>query len=285
MEVKEKEPILHENKDNILEEKVENKDKLVGPYEKVKLARDAERPRALDFIENLFDDIVFLRGDRCFGDSKSILGGIASFKGIPITFIGIQKGSGMEEALETDFGMPKPEGYRKAIRLMEQADKFKRPVVTFVDTPGAYPGIDAEERGVFQAIAEILATGSKVGVPIISFIIGEGGSGGALALAVANRLYMLENSVFSILSPEGFASILWKDSALASKAANLMKLTSEDLLKGKIIDDIIWELDKEKIGGIAGIETALERDLHELKKKNRNLLKKERFEKYRKIGV
>lgn len=285
MEVKEKEPILHENKDNILGEKVENKDKLVGPYEKVKLARDAERPRALDFIENLFDDIVFLRGDRCFGDSKSILGGIASFKGIPITFIGIQKGSGMEEALETDFGMPKPEGYRKAIRLMEQADKFKRPVVTFVDTPGAYPGIDAEERGVFQAIAEILATGSKVGVPIISFIIGEGGSGGALALAVANRLYMLENSVFSILSPEGFASILWKDSALASKAANLMKLTSEDLLKGKIIDDIIWELDKEKIGGIAGIETALERDLHELKKKNRNLLKKERFEKYRKIGV
>lgn len=253
-------------------------------YEKVKLARDPSRPRAKDFIQSLFNDIVYLKGDRCFGDSKSVIGGIATYEKQPITFIGIQKGSDMEESLETDFGMPKPEGYRKAMRLMEQAEKFRRPIITFIDTPGAYPGIDAEERGQFQAIAESLALSSGLTVPIIAFIIGEGGSGGALALSLGNRLYMLENSVFSILSPEGFASILWKDSALASKAADVMRLTAENLKSDGIVDEVIWELDSEDIKGITGIKRVLTRDLKDLKGKSGTILKKERYEKFRDIG-
>lgn len=256
----------------------------IRAYERVKLARASTRPRAKDFIKNLFQRIIYLKGDRNFGDSKSIIGGIAEFESRPITFIGIQKGAGIEEGVETNFGMPNPEGYRKAKRLMQQAEKFNRPIITFIDTPGAYPGIDAEERGQFEAIASNLAFMSSLEVPVISIIIGEGGSGGALALSIANRLYMLENAVFSILSPEGFASILWKDSGLAAVAAEKMKITAKDLKEFEIIDDYIPELEDSKFPGIEGIKEILQNDLKILCNMKGAQLKKERFEKFRTIG-
>lgn len=256
----------------------------MGAYERVKAARAESRPRAKEFIEALLTDVVYLKGDRRFGDSRSVLGGIASYGKIPVTFIGIQKGRGLEEGILTDFGMPKPEGYRKALRLMEQAEKFQRPVLTFVDTPGAYPGVDAEERGQAEAIAALLSRMSCLEVPVLAFLIGEGGSGGALALSVANRLYMLENAVFSILSPEGFASILWKDSSLAAEAAELMKLTAGDLKRAGIVDEVIPEEEFEEVPGLAGIRAVLDANLETLASKKGKALKKERQEKFRKIG-
>ncbi|MDO4753782.1 MAG: acetyl-CoA carboxylase carboxyltransferase subunit alpha [Bacillota bacterium] len=260
------------------------KNNVLSAYQRVRLARSEDRPRAKDYIEELFDDIVYLNGDRHFGNSQSVIGGIASFQNQPVTFIGIQKGRGIEEAVMTDFGMPKPEGYRKAMRLMESAAKFGRPVITFVDTPGAYPGVDAEERGQSEAIASSLALMSGLEVPVIAFIIGEGGSGGALALSVANRLYMLENAVFSILSPEGFASILWKDSSLASDAAELMKLTAFDLKEAGIIDGIIKEEQHVSLPALEGMKATLTKDLKQLKSKKGSVLRDERYDKFRAIG-
>lgn len=260
------------------------KNRKEGAYHRVRLARSEERPKARDYIESLFDDILYLNGDRSFGNSNSVIGGIASFENQPITFIGIQKGKGIEEAVLTDFGMPKPEGYRKAMRLMKNAEKFKRPVITFVDTPGAYPGVDAEERGQSEAIASSLAMMSALEIPVIAFIIGEGGSGGALALSVANRIYMLENSVFSILSPEGFASILWKDSSLASEAADLMKLTSFDLKEAGIIDGVIPEEAHITLPALEGMREVLSADLRQLKHKKGSVLREERYRKFREIG-
>lgn len=215
------------------------------PWEKVTLAKLVERPTALDYIERIFEDFIELHGDRLYRDDPSIVGGIAKLNGRAVTVIGQQKGRDTKEYIKRNFGMPNPEGYRKALRLMKQAEKFHRPVICFVDTPGAYPGLGAEERGQGEAIARNLLQMSNLKTPIVSIVIGEGGSGGALALAVADEVCMLENAIYSILSPEGFASILWKDSSRAKEAAEVMKITAQDLKSFGIIDEII----KEPLGG------------------------------------
>ncbi len=213
----------------------------MNPWDKVQLARMAERPTSEDYIHLIFDDFIELHGDRLYSDDKAIIGGIGKLNGMPVTVIGLQKGRTTKENLDRNFGMPHPEGYRKALRLMKQAEKFGRPIVCFVDTPGAYPGIGAEERGQGEAIARNLYEMSMLKVPIISIVIGEGGSGGALAVAVSDQVWMLENAIYSILSPEGFASILWKDSKRAKEAAEVMKITANDLLALGIIEKIIEE--------------------------------------------
>lgn len=207
----------------------------------LKEARSQTRLTALDYANLLLDDVMELHGDRQFADDGAIVGGIGRLAGQPITFVGIQKGKNLQENLKCNFGQPHPEGYRKALRLMKQAEKFGRPVLTLINTPGAYPGVGAEERGQGEAIARNLMEMSDLKVPIIAVIIGEGGSGGALALAVADRVWMLENTVYSILSPEGFASILWKDGSRASEAAELMKITAGELLNMKVVDKVIAE--------------------------------------------
>lgn len=213
-----------------------------GAWDHVLLSRRADRLTAFDYIQTIFDDFMEFHGDRYYGDDGAIVGGIAKFHGIPVTVIGQQKGRNTKDNIKRNFGMPLPEGYRKALRLMKQAENFKRPVICFVDTPGAFCGIEAEERGQGEAIARNLFQMSDLKVPILSIIIGEGGSGGALAMAVANEVWMLEHGVYSVLSPEGFASILWKDSKKADQAAEVMKMTAEDLMELHIIDDIIPEL-------------------------------------------
>lgn len=210
-------------------------------WDRVILARKTDRPKALDYINSIFEDFIELHGDRNFADDKAIVGGIATFEGRPVTVIGEQKGKKAKENLERNFGMPNPEGYRKALRLMKQAEKFNRPIITFIDTPGAYPGMGAEERGQGEAIARNMYEMSKLRVPINCIVIGEGSSGGALAIAVGDKIVMLENAIYSILSPEGFASILYKDASKAKEAAEDMKATAEDLKKFGIIDKIIKE--------------------------------------------
>lgn len=212
-----------------------------SPWDTVLLSRSSGRPTALDYIEELFDDFLEFHGDRYFGDDGAIVGGIASYKGIPVTVIGQQKGRTTRDNLKRNFGMPSPEGYRKALRLMKQAETFGRPVICLVDTPGAFCGLEAEERGQGEAIARNLFEMSGMKTPILSVVIGEGGSGGALAMAVANEVWMLENAVYSILSPEGFASILWKDSKKAPDAARVMKITASDLKEMNLIEQVIPE--------------------------------------------
>ena len=219
----------------------DKKKRPANAWEKAQAARSAERPTSLDYIEHLFDGFMELHGDRAFRDDGSIVGGIASFHGLPVTVIGQQKGKNTKENISRNFGMPYPEGYRKAQRLMKQAEKFGRPIICFVDTPGAFCGMEAEERGQGEAIARSLLEMSGLKVPILSIVIGEGGSGGALALAVGNEVWMLENSTYSILSPEGFASILWKDSSRAEEAAGKMRLTADDLKDLGIIEQVIGE--------------------------------------------
>ncbi len=215
------------------------------PIQVCQLARHPMRPYTLDYIQHLFTDFTELHGDRKFADDPAIVGGMAYFNQQSVMIIGHQKGRGTKEGLHRNFGMPRPEGYRKGIRLMKMADQFNLPIITFIDTPGAYPGVGAEERGQAEAIAESLYVMSQLKVPIITFIIGEGGSGGALALAVPNELHMLEYSTFSVISPEGCASILWKDKDQAATAAESLKLTAEDLLGLDVIDSIL----KEPVGG------------------------------------
>ena len=210
-------------------------------WERVQVSRKKDRPVGSDYIRELFDDFIELHGDRLFGDDKAVVGGIASFGGIPVTVIVQEKGTTTKENIERNFGMPSPEGYRKALRLMKQSEKFGRPVICFVDTPGAFCGLEAEERGQGEAIARNIYEMSALKVPILSVIIGEGGSGGALALATADEVWMLENSVYSILSPEGFASILWKDSKRAKEAAEVMKLTAKDLYEAGIVEKVFAE--------------------------------------------
>ena len=209
--------------------------------QRVALARHPERPGTAEFIEHLFTDFFEQRGDRLCAEDGSILGGIALFHGKPVTVIGHRKGRSLEQNLAFHFGMPSPEGYRKAQRLMLQAEKFHRPIITFIDTPGAYPGLEAEARGQGDAIAHTLALSSSLTVPVISVVTGEGGSGGALALGVGNRVLMLENAVYSVLSPEGFAAILWKDSSRSEEACEVMKLTAADLLELEVVDKVIPE--------------------------------------------
>lgn len=215
--------------------------KKIKAWDKVSIARHKDRPTGKFYIDNIFDDFIEFHGDRNFGDDKAIIGGIAEISGKPVTVISITKGENTKENIERNFGMPKPEGYRKALRLMKQAEKFKRPIICLIDTPGAFCGIDAEERCQGQAIAMNLFEISKLKTPIISIITGEGGSGGALALAVGDSIGMLEHSIYSILSPKGFASILWKDAEKTSEAAEVMKITAEDLIEFNIIDFIVSE--------------------------------------------
>jgi acetyl-CoA carboxylase carboxyl transferase subunit alpha len=214
-----------------------------GPIERVQLARHERRPYAQDFIERIFTDFCEMHGDRKFKDDPAIIAGLANFRGRPIAVVAQQKGRDVKERQTRNFGMPKPEGYRKALRVMKTAEKFKRPIFTLIDTPGAYPGIDAEERGQAEAIAFNLREMARLNTPIIVTITGEGGSGGALAIGVGDKVNMLENAVYSVISPEGCAAILWKDSAMSPQAAANLKLTAPDLLKIGIIDHIIPEPD------------------------------------------
>ena len=223
------------------------------PWERVQISRSAERPTSLDYISTIFERYMSLHGDRYFGDDKAIVGGLASIGGRPVTVIGPQKGRSTKENIRRNFGMPSPEGYRKSLRLMKQAEKFHRPIILFVDTPGAFCGIEAEEGGVGEAIARNLFEMSNIKVPILSIMIGEGGSGGALAMAIGNEVWSLENSTYSILSPEGFAAILWKDGNRASEAAKVMKITAEDLKELGVIEQVIEEPEPVSIDNILDI--------------------------------
>ena len=254
----------------------------VTPYERVKLARDNSRPTGLDYIKNIFPGFLELHGDRCYADDHAIVGGVAWLNGQPVTVIAIEKGHTAKERTYRNFGAPNPEGYRKALRLMKQADKFGRPIICFIDTSGAYCGIGAEERGQGQAIAENLMEMSTLCVPVISILIGEGGSGGALALAVADRVWMLENAVYSVISPEGCASILWKDAAQAETAAACLKLTAEDARGLGVIERILPEKDIGKKEFYEGIRNLLSEELQELSD-DVDLISK-RYDRFRRIG-
>ena len=248
----------------------------------VREAREQTRLTALDFATGIFDEFVELHGDRSFRDDGAIIGGIGWLGDQAVTVVGIQKGKSLQDNLNRNFGQPHPEGYRKALRLMKQAEKFGRPVVTFINTAGAYPGVGAEERGQGEAIAQNLMEMSDLKVPIIAIIIGEGGSGGALALAVADRVWMLENSIYAVLSPEGFASILWKDGSRAMEAAELMKITSFELLDMKIVDKVISEVGLSSKDLIKQVKEQLQTELAELGKLSLEQLIEERYQRFRK---
>lgn len=258
-------------------------------WEKVRLARHPKRPTASVVIKQLFPDFLELHGDRQFGDDASLIGGLATFMGQPVTVIAQEKGTSTDEKIARNFGMPHPEGYRKALRLMKQAEKFHRPIVFIIDTPGAYPGIGAEERGQAQAIAFNLFEMIAIQTPMVGIVLSEGGSGGALAIGVTDTLLMLENSIYSIISPEGFASILFKDSTKAKAAAALMKLTADDLLSFKIIDAIV----PEAKGGfhedipftIQQLRVLLQKSLKQLTKMTVHQLIQQREKRFRDIGV
>lgn len=258
------------------------------PWDRVQIARHPNRPTTLDYISLLFTDFFECHGDRNFGDDQAIVGGVGKFQGLPVTIIGHQRGKDTKENIRRNFGMPHPEGYRKALRLMKQADKFRRPIICFIDTKGAYPGKAAEERGQSEAIARNLFEMAGLRVPVICVVIGEGGSGGALALGVGNRIIMLENSTYSVISPEGAASILWKDASKAKLAAEKMKITAPDLKELKIIDDIIPEVrggaHKDMSLQAEFIHHALVASLKELYSLTEEELLADRYEKYKSIG-
>ncbi|PKL52618.1 MAG: acetyl-CoA carboxylase carboxyl transferase subunit alpha [Nitrospira bacterium HGW-Nitrospira-1] len=263
------------------------------PWQKTLLARHPDRPYTLDYINLITEEFLELHGDRRFADDKAVIGGLAKIKGAPVVIIGHQKGRGTKERIRRNFGQPHPEGYRKALRLMEMAEKFKRPIVNLIDTPGAYPGIGPEERGQGEAIASNLMHMSRLRTPIVSVVIGEGGSGGALALSVADRLYMLEHSVYSVISPEGCAAILWRKNGELnaedfSRASESLKLTAQDLLRFKIIDDIIPEpsggahMDVEQTA--RNISDRVMQTIEELKTRTPGKLVEERYRRLKKIG-
>ena len=248
----------------------------------VREAREQTRLTALDFATGIFDDFIELHGDRSFRDDGAIIGGIGWLGDQAVTVVGIQKGKNLQDNLNRNFGQPHPEGYRKALRLMKQAEKFGRPVVTFINTAGAYPGVGAEERGQGEAIARNLIEMSDLKVPIIAIIIGEGGSGGALALAVADRVWMLENSIYAVLSPEGFASILWKDGTRAMEAAELMKITSHELLEMEVVDKVISERGLSAKELLACVKNELQTEIEQLKQLSSEKLLEERYQRFRK---
>jgi len=276
----------------VLEEKCEKlKKEIYGnltPWQKVQLARHPRRPYSLDYSHLLFTDFLELHGDRRFADDLAIVGGFAFFNGDPVVVIGQQKGRTTQENIERNFGMPHPEGYRKALRLMKLAEKFNRPVFTFIDTPGAYPGIGAEERGQAEAIAENLKEMSQLAVPIIVIVIGEGGSGGALAISLGDRILMLENAIYSVISPEGCAAILFRDASKAPEAAEFLKLTANDLYKLGIIDEIIPEplggAHRDYVATAENISKCLKQHLSQLKTIPKKDLVELRYQKFRKIG-
>jgi acetyl-CoA carboxylase carboxyl transferase subunit alpha len=258
------------------------------PWDRVQVARHPNRPTTLDYISHLFTDFHEMHGDRLYGDDEALVSGIAKFKGLPVTVIGHQRGKDTKENIRRNFGMPHPEGYRKALRLMKQADKFGRPIICFIDTKGAYPGKAAEERGQSEAIARNLFEMAGLSVPVICIVIGEGGSGGALALGVGNHIHMLENSTYSVISPEGAAALLWKDSSQAKRAAESMKITAPDLKELGIIDEIIPEVKggahkdvKEQAGNIDEIIKA---SLEQLVPQTSEQLIQGRYEKYKLMG-
>ena len=248
----------------------------------VREAREQTRLTALDFATGIFDDFIELHGDRSFRDDGAIIGGIGWLGDQAVTVVGIQKGKSLQDNLNRNFGQPHPEGYRKALRLMKQAEKFGRPIVTFINTAGAYPGVGAEERGQGEAIARNLFEMSDLKVPIIAIIIGEGGSGGALALAVADRVWMLENSIYAVLSPEGFASILWKDGTRAMEAAELMKITSHELLEMEVVDKVISERGLSAKELLARVKNELQTEIEHLKQLSLEKLLEERYQRFRK---
>lgn len=255
------------------------------PAQKMQIARSPGRPTTMDYIAHLFTDFFEMRGDRLFGDDGAIVGGVARLNGVPVTVIGHQKGRSTKENVVRNFGMPHPEGFRKAMRLMHQANRFGRPVITFIDTPGAYPGESAEQRGQSEAIARCLYEMSRLDVPVVCVVIGEGGSGGALALGVGNRVLMLEHAIYSVASPNAAAAILWKDAGKAEQAAEAMKITAQDLLRLGMIDDVIPEPETSGAEGQASIvKEAVVRHLRELQAMDRRALRESRYQKFRKIG-
>lgn len=256
-------------------------------WQRVKLARSADRPTSKSLIKAIFPDFIELHGDRLYGDDEAIVGGLATFNEIPVTVIAEEKGTDTQNRLKHNFGMPHPEGYRKALRLMKQAEKFKRPIITIIDTPGAYPGLGAEERGQAGAIALNLKELMVLKTPIIVIVLGEGGSGGALAIGVGDHIMMFENAIYSILSPEGFASILFKDSTRANEAAHLMKLTAEDLKSFGIIDEIILEgkgLNTDPEVGYTNLKKQISKQLTKLMKTPVEKLLVNRYDKFKKMG-
>ncbi|MES9545801.1 acetyl-CoA carboxylase carboxyl transferase subunit alpha [Streptococcus intermedius] len=248
----------------------------------IKEARDQARLTALDFAQGICEDFIELHGDRSFRDDGAVIGGIGILNGQPITVVGIQKGRNLQDNLQRNFGQPHPEGYRKALRLMKQAEKFGRPIVTFINTAGAYPGVGAEERGQGEAIARNLFEMSDLKVPIIAIIIGEGGSGGALALAVADRVWMLENSIYAVLSPEGFASILWKDGSRAMEAAELMKITSHELFEMGVVDKVIPEAGLNNQNLLDAVKQEIVAELTNLSQLSVEQLLETRYQRFRK---
>jgi len=261
--------------------------KEISAWEKVEIARNPKRKTSLEYIEKIFDEFIELHGDRNFKDDKAIICGLAKIDNIPFTIIAEQKGRTTKENIERNFGMPNPESYRKAIRFMKQAEKFKRPVITFIDTKGAYPGIEAEERGQGEAIAKSMFEMARLKVPVISIVIGEGSSGGALAIGVANKVFMLENAIYSILSPEGYSSILWKDPSRYKEAAEKMKLTAKDLYELNVIDKIIPEKNEISEENFSKTSEILKKEIiKEIKKSNKmtsEQIVEERYKKFRNI--
>jgi acetyl-CoA carboxylase carboxyl transferase subunit alpha len=259
------------------------------PWQRTQLARHPQRPSTLDYIGEIFRDFLEFHGDRSFGDDRAIVGGFARFNDRSIMVIGHQKGKTLKERMQRNFGMPNPEGYRKALRLMKMAEKFGRPIVTFIDTPGAYPGIGAEERGQAEAIARNLYAMSRLSVPIISIVIGEGGSGGALALGVSDRILMLEHGVYSVISPEGCAAILWDDPAKVPDAAASLKMTAQDLIDLRIVDDVIPEplggAHREPKAVTDRVAKALTNQLSQLTDLSLDQLLTQRDHKYRRMGA
>ena len=268
--------------------KLESSTALSKTWERVELARHSDRPRTLDYINLIFDNFTELHGDRFFGDDPAMIGGIGFIDGRPVTVIGTQKGRNLRETIDRNGGMANPEGYRKAMRLAKQAEKFKRPIITFIDTQGAYPGLGAEERGIGEAIAFNLREFSRLKTPVICIIIGEGGSGGALGIGVGDKIYMLENAIFSVISPEGCASILLRDSSRAKDAAAMLKITSQEVLDLKVINGIIPEPEKgahtnpQKTAD--AIKEQILKDLADLTKRDPAVLVKYRSKKIRSIG-
>lgn len=259
----------------------------ITPWDRVLLARSVNRPTALDFIGCIFSRFTELHGDRLSGDDTAIVGGLATICDIPVTVLGHQKGRNIKENIKRNYGMPNPKGYRKALRLMKQAEKFGRPIIIFIDTPGAFCGIEAEENGQGEAIARNLFEMSGIKVPILSIVIGEGGSGGALALGVANEVWMLKNSIYSVLSPEGFASILWKDSKKADEAAKVMKITAGDLEELKVIEQVIDEEDSVTYENLEEVGVVLKQEIMKFLNTYRGLTKEEivtqRYERFRNL--
>ena len=258
-------------------------------WQKVEIARNPKRKTSIEYIEQIFDEFIELHGDRNFKDDQAIICGLGRIGNQSYTIIAEQKGRTTKENVLRNFGMPNPESYRKAIRFMKQAEKFNRPVITFIDTKGAYPGVGAEERGQGEAIAKSMFEMAKLKVPVISIVIGEGSSGGALAIGVSNKIYMLENAIYSILSPEGYSSILWKDSSRYKEAAEKMKLTANDLYEMKVIDTIIpepiemQESDFDKVAKI--IKNEIKKDVEKMQKQAKEAIVEQRYQKFRNLGT